>query len=129
MWVEKPRQGSSIWIAWDYNKYAASWFISSLMLTPTTQKHLSVFTIFAITNTLSRKRILKAPANFHTHPPNFIMTKLLEWLCALLTFLAIYVALLHNQAELAFLADHRFSILVSPLVLIAAFGVSCLELV
>lgn len=56
------------------------------------------------------------------------MTKLMKWLCALLTFLAIYVALLHNQTELAFLSDHRFIILISPLVLIAAFGVSCLEL-
>lgn len=55
---------------------------------------------------------------------NIKMTKLMEWLCALFACLAIWIALLHNQPQYTFLAEQRLAILIAPLVLIAAFGVS-----
>lgn len=53
------------------------------------------------------------------------MTKLIEWLAALITFFAIYVGLLQNQLQIQWVDDYRLFIVLSPIIFVAAFGVMC----
>lgn len=52
------------------------------------------------------------------------MTKLMQWIFVLNLFAAIYTVLIFNQLESKFVDKWMFEIQISPIVLIALFGVS-----
>lgn len=52
------------------------------------------------------------------------MTKLLEWVAGLTTFLAVWLALITNKVEMCINKQYPTLVFFSPLIFLALFGVS-----